>query len=122
MEASKFFSEIGLQKPEVTVLREPVEDGEPIYYFFVDGELRRDVGVVREETSEDNFTYNFFNDYKLYAGADVLVVDDRAYLEWIGQDGDYEPQDLLKILPSFVYAVVKNDFACNIIDESTSRL
>jgi hypothetical protein len=110
MEASKHFAEGDPLPPDVVVLVEPVENELPIYHFFVDGQPVNDVGATRELSDDGLITYNFFNDYKQFAAADLIEVNGTMSLDWLGLEGDHRPQAYLDLLPRLVDAAVYADY------------
>lgn len=110
MEASKFFPEDDPQIPNVVALVEQVEDAEPIYHFFVDGRNILDVGATREFSDDGLITYNFYNDYKQFAAADLIEANGAMCLDWAGPEGDHRPQLYMELLPYLVDAAVFADY------------
>ena len=118
MEASKFLPEGDPRPPDVVVLVEQVEDDEPIYHFFVDGQSINDVGATKEYSSDGLVTYNFFNDYKQFAAADLMVANGAMSLDWFGPEGDHRPQEYLDLLPHLVDAAIYADYGASPFDET----
>jgi hypothetical protein len=119
MEASKFLPEGDPQPPNVVVLVEKVPDAEPIYHFFVDGQSLSDVGATREYPDDNGLvTYNFFNEYKQFAAADLIVKNGMMFLEWFGPEGDHRPPAYMDLLPHLVDAAVYADYGVSPFDEA----
>ena len=118
MEASKFLAEGDPRPPDVVVLVEQVEDDEPVYHFFVDGQPINDVGATKEYSSDGLVTYNFFNDYKQFAAADLMVANGAMSLDWFGPEGDHHPQEYLDLLPHLVDAAIYADYGASPFDET----
>src|SRR5690242_12384573 len=122
MEASKFLGESNPRTPNVVALVDHVDQGEPIYHFSVDGRPIIDVGATRENSDNGLITYNFFNDYKPFAAADLIEVNGAMCLEWFGQEGDHYPEEYLKLLPQLVEAAVYADYGVQPFGDGAYRL